>query len=69
MYVQVQYGCTPLPPSYACNYYGKPRLVSVRKIFREYVYSVAVYQKYLRRLGELITFEPWRENYHLSQPG
>ena len=35
---------------------------------REYVYSVAVYQKYLTRLGELIIFEPWRENYHFSQP-
>ena len=31
---------------------------------REYVYSVAVYQKYLTRLGELIIFEPWLENYH-----
>ena len=31
---------------------------------REYVYSIAVYQKYLTRLEELITFEPWRENYH-----
>ena len=36
--------------------------------YREYVYSVAVYQKYLTRLGELIIFEPWRENYHFSQP-
>ena len=34
----------------------------------EYVYSVAVYQKYLTKLGELIMFEPWRENYHFSQP-
>ena len=29
--------------------------------YREYVYSVAVYQKYLTRLGELIIFEPSRE--------
>ena len=35
---------------------------------REYVYSVVVYQKYLTRLRELIIFEPWRENYHFSQP-
>ena len=35
---------------------------------REYVYSVPVYQKYLTGLGELIIFEPWRENYHFSQP-
>ena len=27
-------------------------------INREYVYSVAVYQKYLTRLGELVIFEP-----------
>ena len=27
----------------------------------------AVYQKYLMRMGELIIFEPWRENYHFSQ--
>ena len=33
-----------------------------------YVYSVAVYQKYTTRLRELIVFEPWRENYHFSQP-
>ena len=37
-------------------------------INKEYVPSVAVYQKYLTRLGELIIFEPWRENYHFSQP-
>ena len=37
-------------------------------INREYVDSVAVYQKHLTRLGELIIFEPWRENYHFSQP-
>ena len=36
-------------------------------IYREYVYSVVVYQKYLTRLRELIIFEPWRENYHFSQ--
>ena len=29
---------------------------------REYVYSVAVYQKYLTRFGELINLEPRREN-------
>ena len=37
-------------------------------IYREYVYSAVVYQKYLTRLRELIIFEPWRENYHFSQP-
>ena len=36
--------------------------------YREYVYSAVVYQKYLTRLRELIIFEPWRENYHFSQP-
>ena len=35
---------------------------------REYVHSVVVYQKYQTRLEELIIFEPWRENYHFSQP-
>ena len=35
---------------------------------REYVYRVAVYQKYLTRLEELIIFEPWRENCRFSQP-
>ena len=34
----------------------------------EYVHGVPVYQKYLTKLGELIIFEPWRENYHFSQP-
>ena len=35
---------------------------------REYVYcSVAVYQKYPTRLGELIIFKLWPENYHFSQ--
>ena len=36
--------------------------------YREYVYSAVVYQKYLTSLRELIIFEPWRENYHFSQP-
>ena len=31
--------------------------------YREDVHSVAVYQKYLTRLGELINFEP----YHFAQ--
>ena len=35
--------------------------------YREYVDSVDVHQKYLIRLGQLIIFEPWRENY-FSQP-
>ena len=35
---------------------------------REYVHSAVVYQKYLTRLRELIIFEPWRKNYHFSQP-
>ena len=30
-------------------------------LYREYVYSAFVYQKYLTRLRELIIFEPWRE--------
>ena len=34
----------------------------------ENTYSVAVYQNYLTRLGKLIIFEPWRENYQFSQP-
>ena len=37
------------------------------RLYREYVYSVVVYQKYLTRLGELIIFEPWGENYHFSK--
>ena len=37
-------------------------------LYREYVYSAVVYQKYLTRLRELIIFEPWQENYHFSQP-
>ena len=37
------------------------------EINREYVYSVAVYQKYVTRLGELIIFKPWRENYRFFQ--
>ena len=37
-----------------------------RKI--EYVYSVAVYQNYLTRLGEMIIFSPRLENYQFSQP-
>ena len=36
--------------------------------YRKYVYSAVVYKKYLTRLRELIIFEPWRENYHFSQP-
>ena len=40
----------------------------ISSINREYVHSVAVYQKYLTRLGELIIFEPWLENYQFSQP-
>ena len=35
---------------------------------REYVYSVAVYQKYLTRLGEMIIFSPKLENYQFSNP-
>ena len=37
-------------------------------LYREYVYSFAVYQKCLTRLGELIIFEPWRENYYFPEP-
>ena len=38
------------------------------EIWRIYIFIVAVHQKYLTRLGELIIFEPWRENYHFSKP-
>ena len=38
--------------------YEGNRLAYVHRI---YVHSVAVYKKYLTRLGELIIFEPWRE--------
>ena len=41
---------------------------SIYVLNREYVCSVAVYKKYLMRLGELMIFEPWWENYHFSQP-
>ena len=34
---------------------------------REYVYSIAAYQKYLTSLGELKIFEPWRENDRFFQ--
>ena len=34
----------------------------------EYVHSVAVYKKYLTRLGEMIIFSPRLENYQFSQP-
>ena len=37
-------------------------------IAKTYMYSVVVHQKYLTRLGEMIIFDPWLENYHLSQP-
>ena len=36
--------------------------------YREYVHSVTANKKYLTRLGELIIFEPWLENYPFSQP-
>ena len=47
----------------ACEHYW----MQSKEINREYVYSVAAYQKYLTRLGESIIFEPWRGNYHFSQ--
>ena len=37
-------------------------------ITTEYVYSVAVYQKYLTWLGEMIIFSPRLENYQFFQP-
>ena len=37
------------------------------KIDNTYI-VLSLYQKYLTRLGELIIFEPWLENYHFSQP-
>ena len=36
-------------------------MMSGLPLYREYVYSAVVYQKYLTRLRELIIFEPWRE--------
>ena len=41
--------------------------VTGAQLYREYIYSVVVYKEYLTRLGELIIFEPLRENYHFSQ--
>ena len=41
--------------------------LALYRSYREYIYSVAVYQKYLTGLGELIIFEHWGENYHFSQ--
>ena len=41
---------------------------NIRLRDREYVYIVAVYQKYLTKLVGLIIFEPWRENYRFSLP-
>ena len=35
---------------------------------KEYLHSVAVYQKYLTRLGEMIILSPRLENYQFSQP-
>ena len=45
------------------RYYITDSLPNLIPFYREYVhvYSVAVYQKYLTRLGELIIFEPWHE--------
>ena len=40
----------------------------VSNIYRDNIHNIAVYQKYLMIMGELIIFEPWRENYHFSQP-
>ena len=31
---------------------------NIRGIYRQHVYSAAVYKKYLTKLGELTTFEP-----------
>ena len=47
---------------------NKTQQIRWSKINREYVYSVAVYQKYLTRLGEMIIFSPRLENYQISQP-
>ena len=52
---------------FPCNEYTCETF-SVKDVYREYVYSVAVYKKYLTRFGELIILELWRENYHFSQP-
>ena len=58
-------------------YTGKDGLYGIFEVIRHIVmhientrtYIVLTYnQKYLTRLGELIIFEPWRENYHFSQP-
>ena len=38
-------------------------------VYIENTYIVLpIIKKCLTRLGELVTFEPWRENYHFSQP-
>ena len=47
---------------------SKGIMLTIPHVYREYIYSVVVYQKYLTRLGELIIFSPLRENYHFSQP-
>ena len=39
-----------------------------RDVYIKNIYSVATYQTYLMRLGELIIFEPWREKYNFFQP-
>ena len=66
--LQMLIGCVLHPINHGIQFEHVTRM---ELFYREYtcIYSVAVYQKYLTRLGELIIFEPWRENYHFSQPG
>ena len=49
---------------------AKPFPYTVKFMFvgLKYVHRVAVYQKYLTRLGEMIIFSPSLENYQFSQP-
>ena len=56
-----------IPRAFSKNSQGD-KIVFFFKVYREYLHSAVVYQKYLTRLRELIIFEPWRENYHFSQP-
>ena len=58
---------TPNPYPYTAKFIfvGVTNKSGVNKsgVEREYVYSVAVYQKYLTRLGEMIIFSTRLENY------
>ena len=47
---------------------NKTQQIKTLKDKTEYLYSVAVYQKYQTRLGEMIISSPRLENYQFSQP-